>query len=306
MQVIEEGSGWRMEEIDLRGKGEQEREEEVQRLRQEEIERKFDLEKGGLFRVRLVRLEQEEQVLLITMHHIISDGWSMGVLMRELGELYAGEVEGREVKLEELGVQYGDYAEWEREWMKGEMQEKQLEYWREVLGDAPGGLELPTDRVRPVVPSFRGGLVGLEVGEEGMRGLEKVRKEEGATLYMVLLGCVQVVLGRWSGQRDIVVGTPIAGRKQRETEGLIGFFVNMLAMRVKLGEEASFREVVREVKKAALGAYAHQEMPFAKLVAELQPERHLSRRPFLQVAFALENIPYTKLECQAKFAAYGR
>jgi amino acid adenylation domain-containing protein len=288
-QVIETAVEFHLEVIDLSPLDTEERVREAWRRRQEEIEWRFNLERGPLFRASLQRLAPEEHVLLLTAHHIISDGWSMGLLVRELGELYAGLMEGRVVQLPELKVQYSDYAQWQREWLAGEVLEEQLGYWRDKLSGA-AVLQMPTDRGRPPIPSFRGGFVSFSVSPELREGMEKLARMEGATLYMVLLAGLQVLLGRWSNQQDVVVGSPIAGRRYLETEGLIGFFVNMLALRTDLGEQPGFREVLRRVKEVMLGAYAHQDMPFEKLVAELQPQRDLSRQPLFQVAFALQNI----------------
>ena len=196
----------------------------------------------------------------------------------------------------ELPIQYADYALWQREWLQGEVLEQQVGYWKERLAGAPAALDLPTDRARPAVQSFKGAVHGFALSKELTTALAQLARSEGATLYMVLLAAFQALLGRWSGQEDIVVGTPIAGRTHRETEGLIGFFVNMLALRTDMRGDPSFRVLLERVKEAALGAYAHQDLPFEKLVEELQPVRDLSRQPIFQVLLALQNVPQERLE----------
>jgi hypothetical protein len=230
------------------------------------------------------------------MHHIVSDGWSMGVLIREVGALYAAFSQGRPSPLPELPIQYADYAVWQRDWLKGEVLAKQVGYWREQLSGAPAALELPTDRVRPAVQSYRGGQHGFALPGELTASLNGLARREGATLFMVLLAAFTVVLSRWSGQTDIVVGSPIAGRTHRATEGLIGLFLNALALRTDLSGDPTFRELVGRVKEVALGAYAHQDVPFEKLVAELRPVRDMSRQPVFQAVFVLQNVPQETLE----------
>src|SRR5262245_37186760 len=294
-QVIDPPGAFRLEVVDLSQLPEQEREAEALRRRQAEIEQPFDLTRGPLFRVSLLRLGSEDHLLLMTMHHIISDGWSIGIMIRELGALYAGFIQGRPARLPELKAQYADYAVWQREWLSGVVVEKQLEYWKEKLERAPV-LELPTVGPGPATPSFKGAAVRFELSAELTAGLKKLGREEGATLYMTLLAALEALLGRWSGQQDFVVGSPIAGRRYRETEGLIGFFVNILALRVDLGGRTSFRELLGRVKEVTLGAYGRQDMPFERLVAELQPQRDLSRQPLFQIVFTLQNLPQEELE----------
>ncbi|HEY7766994.1 amino acid adenylation domain-containing protein, partial [Longimicrobium sp.] len=255
----------------------------------EEAARPFDLASGPLFRAGLLRLGAGDHVLLLSMHHIVSDGWSMGVLYRELSALYEAYRDGRESPLPELGVQYADYAVWQREQLEGEALERQLSYWRERLAGAPELLELPTDRPRPPVQTYRGATVPVELSPELLERLQALGRSEGATLYMTLLSAFQVLLGKYAGSDDVVVGSPIAGRARNEVEGLIGFFVNTLVLRTDLSGDPSFREVLRRVREVTLGAYEHQEVPFEKLVAELSPERSLSHSPLFQVSFTLGN-----------------
>ncbi|MBV9108491.1 MAG: amino acid adenylation domain-containing protein, partial [Gemmatimonadetes bacterium] len=242
-----------------------------------------------LFRAALLRLDAADHVLLVGMHHIVSDGWSMGVLYRELSALYAAYREGGESPLAELPVQYADYAVWQREQLAGEVLDRQLSYWRERLAGAPELLELPTDHPRPAVQTHRGASVPVELSPELLERLQALGRSEGATLYMTLLGAFQVLLGKYAGSEDVVVGSPIAGRMRREVEELIGFFVNTLVLRTDLSGDPRFREVLARVRETTLGAYAHQEVPFEKLVAELQPERSLSHSPLFQVMFTLQN-----------------
>ena len=230
------------------------------------------------------------------MHHIVSDGWSMGVLVREVAALYSAFSTGQPVPLEELPIQYADYAVWQREWLRGEVLERQLSYWREQLAGAPAVLELPSDHPRPAVQSFRGSFEPVMVPAEVTTRLKELSRREGVTLFMLLLGAWQVLLSRYTGAEDIVVGTPIANRQRGEVEGLIGYFVNALALRTDLNGDPTFRELLRRVREVALGAYLHQDVPFEKLVEELQPERALSHSPIFQVVFVLQNAPLGGLD----------
>ncbi|MEH2621948.1 amino acid adenylation domain-containing protein/non-ribosomal peptide synthase protein (TIGR01720 family) [Bradyrhizobium sp. AZCC 1719] len=255
------------------------------------MQQPFDLARDRLLRVALLQLSPDVHVLVLAMHHVVSDGWSMGVLVREVETLYAALAAGRPSPLPALPIQYADYAVWQRRWLADAALTRQLGYWTEQLSGAPAGLELAADRPRPAVPSFRGGLRTFTVDPGRTAALIKLARQEGATLFMALLAAFNVLLARWSGQDDVVVGTPIAGRTRAETEGLIGFFVNMLALRTDLTGAPSFRDVLRRVKAVALEAYAHQDLPFEKLVEALHPIRDLSREPIFQVVFALQNMP---------------
>src|SRR5450631_1264723 len=268
----------------------------VRRLVSREASRPFELTRETAFRVRLVRLAADDHVLTVVIHHIASDGWSTGVLLREIGAFYGAFVAGHPSPLPALPVQYADYAAWQRAWLSGDRLERQLEYWKGRLAGAPAALELPTDRARPSVQSFRGGRVPIALTAELTAKLRALARSQGATLFMVLLAAFQAVLWRWSGQDDIVVGTPIAGRTRREVEGLIGLFVNTLSLRMQLGGDPSFRELVRRAREVALGAYAHQDLPFEKVVEALQPARDMSRHPLFQTLFALQNVPQEQLE----------
>jgi len=290
VQVIAPELKFELEVEDLSALAAREREAEAQRRAQEEAAQPFDLEHGPLLRARLLRLGESEHWLLLTLHHIVTDGWSSGVLRRELSVLYEAFRAGRPSPLPELPVQYADYAVWQREWLRGEVLEEQLSYWKQALADLPV-LELPTDRPRPAVASNRGARFGFELGEDLTRELKELGRRERATLFMTLLAAFQVLLYRFSGQEDVAVGVPLAGRRRPELEGLIGFFVNMLVLRGDLSGQPSFKDHLARVRTQALAAYAHQDMPFAKLVEELAPTRNLSRNPLFQVCFALENTP---------------
>jgi amino acid adenylation domain-containing protein len=287
-QVIHAAESWSLSVVDLSELAANERGAEVERLAEEEARRPFDLQDSPLFRTTLINVSEAEHVLLWTMHHIISDGWSMGVLMREVATLYKAFVHGASSPLEELPVQYADYAVWQRESLDSEVVERQLTYWRKQLGGELPVLELPTDYVRPVTQSYRGAVERVELSEQLSAGLREVSRA-GATLYMVLLAAFNVLLSRYTGQEEIIVGTPIAGRNRVETEGLIGFFVNTLVLRTEVRGDESFGEVVKRVREVVLEGHAHQEVPFEKLVEELKPERNLSRSPLFQVAFMFQS-----------------
>ncbi|HEX2092009.1 MAG TPA: amino acid adenylation domain-containing protein, partial [Longimicrobiaceae bacterium] len=288
VQVVADAFPGLLREVELCGVAGEEREVELRRLADDEAARPFDLERGPLLRALAARVDADEWVLFFTMHHIVSDGWSMGVLVREVSALYEAFSRGEPSPLPELPVQYADFATWQREWLAGEVLERQLGWWREALAGAPPVLELPADRPRPATPSFRGAGHSLFLDAETTRELRALSRREGATLFMTLLAAFQALLARYSGQDDLVVGTPIAGRTRAETEGLIGFFVNTLALRGDLSGDPTFRELLGRVRDATLGAYAHQDLPFDRLVEEIQPERSLNRAPLFQVTFTLE------------------
>ncbi|WP_037864902.1 condensation domain-containing protein, partial [Streptomyces sp. NRRL S-340] len=255
----------------------------------------FRLEDGALLRVAVARLADDEHVLVITMHHIVSDGWSVEVLVDELGRLYREHVTGVPAALARLDIQYADFAVWQRAWMTGPVQEKQLAYWKRALDSAPSVLRLPADHPRPAVQSHRGETVEFPLPAALVTRLEALGREQGVTLFMTLLGAFQVLLARYSGQDDVVVGVPAANRTRAETEPLVGFFVNTLPIRVGCPQQSSFRELLDRVREAALGAFAHQDLPFEALVEALAPERDLSHNPLVQVTFQLLDAPDEKL-----------
>src|SRR6185369_755917 len=260
-------------------------------LAQEEARRPFDLARGPLLRGVLLRLAETDHILALTMHHIVSDGWSMGILVREITALYAALFESRSDLLPDLPVQYADFAVWQGSWLRGELLEREISFWRRQLADLPPLLELPTDRPRPAVRSDRGASRSLRLPSEITGQAEALARREGATPFMVLLAAFQALLARTSGQEDLAVGTPVAGRNRMEIEGLIGFFVNTLVMRGNLSGDPSFLELLGRIWATALAAYTHQEVPFEKLVEELAPERSLAHSSLFQVMFALQNAP---------------
>ena len=267
------------------------REAEAEMFMSEETERPFDLARGPLIRANLMRLSADEHVLLVTMHHIISDGWSQTILLNELGALYEAAIAGRPLPLPELSIQYGDFAEWQREWLQGELLDQQLEYWRQHLAGAPPSLELPTDRPRPAVQSFNGDRESFVLSRDLSARLSELSRREDTTLFMTLLAAFYVLLNRYTGEIDIVLGTPVANRRRQELESLIGFFVNTLALRVNLSGDPSFRELLAQVREVSLGAFAHEDLPFEMVVEEVCSIRDLSRNPLFQVMFALQNMP---------------
>jgi amino acid adenylation domain-containing protein len=266
-------------------------ENRVQGLLAEIASRPFDLAHGPLLRATLVKLAPHDHVLLLTMHHIVSDGWSMGVLLQELSHLYDAYRQGKPACLPGLSIQYADFAAWQRHWLQGDELNQQLAYWKERLGDGPAVLELPTDRPRPAQQTFHGAVQSVELSAELASGLRQVSRREGATLFMTVLAAFQTWLHRYTGQTDISVGCPIANRTQLELEGLIGFFVNTLVMRGDLSGDPTFKELLGRVRETTLGAYAHQDVPFEKLVEVLAPERSRSHAPLFQVALVLQNAP---------------
>ncbi|HEX7318159.1 MAG TPA: amino acid adenylation domain-containing protein [Pyrinomonadaceae bacterium] len=276
--------------VDLQGLPESEREEKAKQLATEEASYPFDLSQAPLLRALLLQLDEEDHVLILTTHHIASDGWSTNVLLREMATLYVAYSAGHASPLAELPIQYADFAAWQRNRLTGELLDTQLSYWREQLSGVPPVLELPTDRPRPAAQSFRGANESFTLDEELSEALKALSRSEGVTLFMTLLAGFNVLLSRYSGQRDVVVGTPIAGRNQIETEALVGFFVNQLALRVTSEGDPSFQGLLGRVKEVTLGAYAHQDVPFEKVVEELQPERNQSYSPVFQVVFTLQNI----------------
>jgi amino acid adenylation domain-containing protein len=267
------------------------REAEAARLAAEEAQRPFDLAAGPLFRATLIELGHADHLLLLTMHHIVSDGWSVStVLLPELGAAYTALVGGREPSLPPLPVQYADFAVWQREWLRGDVLDRQLDYWRRRLADLPV-LELPTDRSRPAHLAYRGAEHAVSVPADITAALRALGQRHGCTLFMTLLAAFEVLLGRYSGQEDIVVGAPVAGRSQPETERLIGFFVNTLVLRTDLAGDPPFTELLARVREVALGAYANQDLPFEVLVERLHPDRDLGRNPLVQVTFQLFSAP---------------
>lgn len=287
-QVIEPRAEVDLPLIDLRSLPPHTREAEAHRLSVVEAERSFDLERGPLFRACLMRTGPEEQVLLLTMHHIVSDAWSVRILLREIATLYDAFRSGRPSPLPELPIQYADFALWQQSELQGGRLATLLDYWRGALAGAPAVLELPFDRPRPAVQTFRGAAFNFMIPPHVAAALRAAGQREGATLFMTLLAAFALLLHRICGQNDLIVGTPVANRNRADLEGLIGFFTNTLVIRSRLGHE-SFRELLAHVRQTTLDAFAHQDLPFEKLVEELQPERSLSHNPLFQVLFTLQS-----------------
>jgi len=260
--------------------------------------RPFDLERGPLVRAALLRRPEGAHVLALNVHHSAGDGWSWGLLLRDLSDAYAAALRGDDPQLPTPPLQYADFAAWQRGWLAGERLEAQLAYWRGALEGAPALLELPTDRPRPPVPANRGAFFPFALSPGLTRRVHALAAREGATLFMTLLAAFQAVLARWSGQRDVVVGSPIAGRHHGETEEIAGFFVNTLPLRTRLEDDPTFRGLLAQVRRATLDAYAHQDLPFERMVEELRVERSMSHAPVFQVLFGLQNMPPAELRLQ--------
>lgn len=284
-----------LQTIDLQAFPSTTREDRALEQIRQEIQQPFDLKRGLLFRARLWQLQEKDHLFLIALHHIIFDEWSSGILIRELGELYASSIEHRPAALTELPIQYADFAHWQREWLQGEKLTTQLRYWKQQLKDVPT-LNLPGASARPLVQSYRGASQLLELPQRLLEGLENLSQQAGVTLFMTLLAAFQTLLHRYTGQTDIAIGSPIANRHRSELEGLIGFLVNSLVLRTDLFGDPTFREMLHRVREVTLAAYAHQDLPFEKLVEELQPARSLSQNPLFQAVFALQNTPIEQLD----------
>jgi amino acid adenylation domain-containing protein/FkbM family methyltransferase len=301
---IDEPAAVKVPVVDLAHLAADEREREARRLAAAEQEYSFDLARGPLVRVNLLRFAPDNQVLLVSMHHIITDGWSTDVLSREMTALYHAYSEGQPSPLAELPIQYVDFAQWQREWLRHAALDAQLSYWRRHLGGNPPSLQLPTDRARASTPSSHGAHQDAVIDEALTASLKAFSRREGVTLFMTLLAAFKTLLYRHTGQEDILVGIPIAGRNRAETEGLIGLFLNTLVLRTDLSGSPSFRELLKREREVALGAYAHQDVPFEKLVAELQPDRELGRNPFFDVMVNFINAPTTLVGLEASNLNY--
>jgi acyl carrier protein len=292
-QVIEPAGPIDLPVSELALAGEDARVRAVLVAAREDANHVFDPLRGPLFRVRLLRFEGDDHALIFTLHHIVSDEWSRGVIVRDYCQLYAAFREGRAPELPELTVQYADYAAWQRLWLEGPVLDEQLGYWKSRLAGAPSTCALPPDRPRSRTPSFRGERLPLVVSKDLTQKLEAFARKEGLTLFMVLLAGVDVWLTRHGAGEDLVIGTPIANRARPELEGLVGFFANTLVLRVDVSGGPSFRDVCRRVKESCLGAYAHQDVPFERIVEAVAPERDPARHPVFQTLFNLLNAAAT-------------
>ncbi|MFN9736516.1 MAG: amino acid adenylation domain-containing protein, partial [Microcystis sp.] len=287
---------WTVTVVDLQHLSSSEKVIASQELTQNQAIQPFDLASEPLIRITLVVLSETEHILLVCMHHIVSDGWSMGVFLQELTALYNAYIQGLSSPLNPLSIQYGDFTLWQRQWLQGEVLQQQLDYWQKQLADAPALLSLPTDRPRPNQQSFAGGHLPFSLSLELTEKLTQLTQEQGVTLFMTLLTAYYIKLYRYTEQEDILIGTPIANRNRREIEGLIGFFVNTLVLRIDLSGKPNFNQLLGRVREMAMDAYAHQDLPFEMLVEVLQPERDLSHAPLFQVDFLLQNSPPSPLE----------
>ena len=296
MQVVAPKLTWELPVIDLESSASESWQTEVQKLATEEAQKLFDLAKAPLVRAKLLRRSEEEHIFLLTMHHTVTDGWSVGVFQQELAKLYGAFANNQPVVLPELPIQYGDFALWQRDYLQGKPLEKQLNYWKQQLGGELPVLQLPTDYLRPTVATFTGAKEYFTFSPTLTTALNKLAQQEEVTLFMLLLAAFNVLLYRYTKQEDILIGSPIANRNRSELEGLLGLFVNTLVLRNNLSGDPSFDELLKGVREVTLDAYAHQDLPFEKLVEELQPERDLSRNPLFQVMFVLQNTPMTSHE----------
>ncbi|MDF5723371.1 MAG: amino acid adenylation domain-containing protein [Rhizonema sp. PD37] len=296
IQVIHADPQLRIQVLDWRQLTPENQSSKAQQLATEELLQPFDLSSAPLLRVKLLQLAEQSHLLLLVIHHIVCDGWSMEIFRRELFTLYNAFCSGEPSPLPELSLQYADFAQWQRQWLQGEILQRQLNYWQKQLAELPALLELPTDLPRPSVQSFKGRSIFLELNQDLTQKLKRISQESGTTLFMTLLTAFTLLLSLYSRQEDIVVGSAIANRNHREIEPLIGFFVNTLALRTNLQGNPTFLQLLQRVKQVALDAYDHQDLPFEKLVDELALERSLSYHPLFQVAFGLQSGTQEKLE----------
>ncbi|MBD2137716.1 amino acid adenylation domain-containing protein [Anabaena sp. FACHB-1237] len=269
---------------------------EIKKAIQKEIETPFNLATDNLLRVITAQINKDEFLLIVTMHHIISDGWSLGIFIQELSTLYQNYLQGKSSPLPNLTIQYADFATWQKQWLTGETLDQEIKYWQEQLTAAPSLLQLPTDKPRPSIMTFNGKSHNLKINPEITKKLENLSKKTGTTLFMTLLAIFATLLYRYSHQEDILIGSPIANRNRSEIEPLIGCFVNTLVLRTKFTENINFRELLNQVKETTLEAYDHQDVPFEQIVEAIKPERSLSHSPLFQVLFVLQNAPMEKLE----------
>ena len=295
-QVINPEANLLFKIVDLSTTDETERDTQLQQSLQQEITKPFNLETGPLIRSNLWQISSNEYLLLVNIHHIVSDGWSMGVLRQELSSLYQAFALVEPSPLPELAIQYGDFTLWQREWLNGELLENQLNYWKQKLHGAPELLQLPTDRPRPSIQTYQGANFSFSLSAQLSKKLKTLATKSGTTLFMTLLGALATLLYRLCGQSDILIGSPVANRKCREIEDLIGFFVNTLVLRTSLEDNPSFTELLTQVRESTLKAYEHQDVGFEQIVEALQPERSLSHSPLFHVMFVLQNTPIGELE----------
>jgi acyl carrier protein len=296
MQVITKNLQLSLPVIDLQTRSKSEQETQIQQIINQETQQPFDLSQLPLLRVILLKLSSTEYVVIFTMHHIISDAWSTAVIIRELIALYPAFAEGKSFALPELPIQYADFAVWQRQLLQGQVLENHLTYWKQKLGAALPVLKLPYNQNQTVTPSNKAGVQTFSLSPELSQALNTLSRQENVTLFMTMVAALKTLLYRYTGQDDIVIGTDVANRNRSETEGLIGFFVNLLVLRTDISGYPTFRELLQRVRKVTLEAYNHQDLPFDKLVEELRPERHLSNTPLFQVLFVMDNVPTQNLQ----------
>ncbi|MBW4553597.1 MAG: non-ribosomal peptide synthetase, partial [Aphanocapsa sp. GSE-SYN-MK-11-07L] len=306
VQIIVPNLPFTLLKVDLRHLPTAEQTSEVWRLAIQQSRCPFNLAQAPLWRWTLLQLSQSKYVLLFTIHHIVFDGWSIDILTRELSAFYiafsteAGSAEQGSLQnrstLPELPIQYADFAVWQRQWLQGETLQSQLAYWQQQLDHAPSLLQLPTDRPRPPIQTYRGATRSFVLPEHLTQALKDIGKKAGATLFMTILAAFNVLLYRYTGQQDMIVGSPVANRNRAESEGLIGIFVNNLVLRTALSNDLTFEELLDQIREITIGGYANQDLPFEKLVEELQPERDTNYNPLFQVSFTLHNTPRRKFE----------
>jgi len=296
VQVITTNATFKLSVVDLSTQPSAHREAEIIRLMTKEAQTLFDLAQGPLFRASLLQAGREHNILLLTMHHIISDGWSISLLLQELSPLYNAFCVGKISPLSEMSIQYADFAVWQRQRFQEKGLDESLAFWKKQLQNAPSVLQLPTDYPRPALQTFRGARQPIQLSKTLVNAIRVLSRQEDCTLFMTLLAAFKVLLYRYTGQNNIVVGSPVANRNQSQIEGLIGFFVNTLPLRTDLSGNPTFRQLLACVRETALDAYAHQDLPFEKLVEELQPERSLSHGTLFQTMFILQNTPTESLE----------
>ena len=286
VQKVEDSIEFRLQRLSLSNQeGAANTRKQAQEIIKQEVSKPFDLESAPLLRGVLIRMGEREHILALSIHHIVVDEWSMGILQQEMALLYAAYVQGQESPLQEMPLQYAEYTLWQIQWLRAELFVRQMEYWKKQLAGMPEFLELPTDKPRPAIPQHRGSTEAVTIDREYWEKMKLFSRQEGASVFMIVLAIYQVLLSRYTGQTDFGVGTPITNRNHLRMEGMIGFCVNTLIMRADLRGEPTFREVLRRVRKATLEAFDHQDLPLEKLVEEFSPERQISGSPLFQVMF---------------------
>ncbi|MEM7797449.1 MAG: condensation domain-containing protein, partial [Cyanobacteria bacterium P01_C01_bin.118] len=297
VQVIQPAQPWVLDRVDLQDMAPEQRQQQIDYHASAIAKDPFDLAKGPLLRSRLLHLDTDSYILCLCLHHIIADGWALGIIIRELTALYEAFQVHHPNPLPPLGIQYVDYGIWQRDWLEGEHSQSHIQYWQQQLQGAPTVLELPTDYPRPPVQSTQGGRQAVALTPKLTQALKDLGKSEGATLFMTVLAAFKVLLYRYTEQTDLVVGAPVANRNQVATEQLIGVLINTLALRTQLDPDWTFRQLLQQVRAGVIEANAHQDLPFEKLVDVLQPERSRSYAPLLQVLLTLQNLPFQAYPC---------